>query len=206
MSIAIGCSGGGGSAGASDSCGKLEPCGGSVVGSWKLTDGCANSAALDSEFASSTCPTATASLGSVSSSGTLTFNADMTYTMTNAAIDATLDIGLPSTCLSGASCAELGSALSAEGLTGSCTGSSSCACSATQTSFVSPSGTNDDTGTYTLSGQTIVLTSSDANADTMTMDYCVQGTFLHIVSLDTTMNTGPMGQATIDTDIVATKE
>lgn len=203
----VGCKGGGAGGAASDSCGQVEPCGGNVVGTWKLSDACANSAALQSELSSTSCPNMTASLSGVSPSGSITFNSNMTYSIASAAIDVSLDIGVPAGCLNGESCAEVGAALAEELAGSSCSGTSSCTCNASETSYLSPSSTSSDSGTYTISGETIILTSSDANADTSTMDYCVQGgDLLHFITVDTTMNTGPMGQATIDSDIVATKQ
>jgi len=194
---------GGGGAG-SDSCGQVEPCGGNIVGTWKLSDACANSAALNSDLSSTTCPSATATLAGVTPTGSITFNSNMTYTITSAAINVSLDIGIPASCLNGETCAEVSAALQADVAGSSCAGTSSCTCNATETSYLSPSSTNSDSGTYMISGETVILTSSDANADTSTMDYCVQGSDLHFVTIDTTMNTGPMGQATIDSDVVAT--
>ncbi|HXX69504.1 MAG TPA: hypothetical protein VEK07_20135 [Polyangiaceae bacterium] len=202
----VGCKGSSGGGAGSDSCGQVEPCGGNIVGTWKLSDACANSAALDSEVSSTSCPNTTASLASVTPTGSITFNSNMTYTITAAAIDVSLDIGIPAACLNGGSCAEVSAALQSELAGSSCSGTSSCTCNATETSYLSPSSTNDDSGTYTISGETVILTSSDANGDTSTMDYCVQGNDLHFVAIDTTMNTGPMGQATIDSDVVATKQ
>jgi hypothetical protein len=50
-----------------------------------------------------------------------------------------------------------------------------------------------------------VVTTS-ASAGTSTVPYCVQGTTIHFLQIDTTMNMGPMGQATIDQDVIATKQ
>jgi hypothetical protein len=36
--------------------------------------------------------------------------------------------------------------------------------------------------------------------------YCVQGAALHLITVDATMNTGPMGQATIVKDVVGQRQ
>ena len=56
-------------------------------------------------------------------------------------------------------------------------------------------------GTYTVTGGSLTTTSAVGTAATVVT--CVQGSQLHIVSLDTTMSTGPMGGATITADVVA---
>ena len=75
------------------------------------------------------------------------------------------------------------------------TGTSTCVCPFT---YQNPM---NDTGTYTAIGNTLVLTSA-ASGSTTTHDYCVQGSTLHLIDVDTTLNTGPMGLATIDDDTV----
>ena len=194
-----------GCGGSSGSCGKVEPCGGSLVGSWNVTGACVNSAALMSSLGSdfsTFCPTATVSGASATASGSLTFNADMTYSA-NLTQGSTVAITIPATCLSGASCAVLTAAIQAQNDPAlqsiSCTGTGSCTC----TGVMAPMTTNES-GTYTTSGTVATLTSSTGT--TTVGDYCVQANELHLVTVDTTTNMGPMGQATIDEDIVAAKK
>jgi hypothetical protein len=200
----LSCGGGGG--GGNGTCGQVEACGGSVVGTWKAGAACANSAFLTMSFEQGlmgVCPTATISNVSVSQSGTLTFNADMTY---SASIDDTysFNFAIPSSCnTSGASCGTLATyiELASPGTTVGCLGTGSCSC------HVSMSQPQSDTGTYAISpaGESIAINST-SNATTSNADFCVQGNTLHLLQIDDTTNMGPMGQATIDTDETFTKQ
>jgi hypothetical protein len=51
----------------------------------------------------------------------------------------------------------------------------------------------------------ITLTAS-GDGRSMPQSYCVQGNTLHILDVDTTMNMGPMGQATIVDDATYIKQ
>jgi hypothetical protein len=189
-------------------CGQVEPCGGDLVGTWDLTGGCVNQTALSASVASMVngCSGLTVAVSGFMISGSITFNADMSYSTAGAMESFMFTETLPASCIGGLSCALLSSQLSSmlqanpqPGITFiSCTGSSSCACSFD--AQVAPTG---EAGTYTISGHTVTTMPTAASASAT--DYCVQGTQLHVISLDTTMHTGPMGQATIDADIVANK-
>jgi hypothetical protein len=194
--------------GAAGSCGKVSPCGGSIVGTWKIQDACANSASAP--LADMECSGETLQIGSLNASGTVTFNADMTYTVSvNESFSETLNT--PTTCLTmgGAtvSCSDLSATASAAamGLDGgmtkaSCaTAGSNCACTITASNEV-----DNETGTYTLSGNTFTTTPTGSMSSSMSSStgYCVQGNTLHVISMmmATGTSTGPSG------DIVATKE
>jgi hypothetical protein len=189
---------GGSSGGSAGSCLQVEPCGGNLVGSWSLSNACINSAAISMQFAG-VCPTAAVTAAHVTASGSLMFNADMTYsTMLNEG--GTFSVSVPASCINGGSCTLLGAALqdpSFQSVT--CTGSTTCVCNV----VLAPMITNE-TGTYTTSGTAAMLTTSTGTTDGG--DYCVQGNELHLVTVDRTMNMGPMGQATINEDIVAIKK
>jgi hypothetical protein len=190
----------GGSSGGGGSCGQVEPCGGSVVGTWKASSACLSSAAFAADTSGSYCPTATFSNVSATQTGSYVFDSS-TYTINiSAQVSATYTV--PASCnSSGTSCADLGAYLQAyiQGSTITCTGSGTCTCH-----LVFPA-TDSETGTYTSSGSVLTLT-SDADGSTSTQSYCVQGSTLHLVDVDTTMNMGPMGQATIDDDATYTKQ
>ena len=69
--------GGGGAGGVS--CPNVTPCGGDVVGTWTVTSSCLNVAgALDLTVAGASCPSAPVT-GSLQVTGTLTANANGTY-------------------------------------------------------------------------------------------------------------------------------
>jgi hypothetical protein len=209
LASALGCGGGGGlmlpGAGtgtggqpaSSPTCAKVQPCGGSVVGTWKLTSTCVGDGVVD---ASSICPAATGSIDMISGTGTVTYAADGTYqTMGRLALDVTLTI--PTACFGpGETCATLGAMLAQQAQipAASCTTSgASCAC---RISTVQGA----ETGTWQTSGTTLTLT--PMGGDVSNDDYCVQGNELHDIALDTTMPLGAMGAMRIAGDLVYTKQ
>jgi hypothetical protein len=200
----FGCGSGGGG-----SCGQVEPCGANLVGNWTVSGACLNAAkvmqiGVDDGFID-ICATSTVTNGRHDVSGTFMFNADMTY---SASLSVTIGFtwNVPTACLQGATCSAFNAALQTalqqnpDPAIGSiiCTGASTCACA-----FTSPIMPDQETGTYTTSGTAYTTVASDGT--TTRGDYCVQGNTVHFPEVDTTMNMGPMGQATIDADVVATK-
>ncbi|MGA7124463.1 MAG: hypothetical protein WBY94_30455 [Polyangiaceae bacterium] len=197
-------SGGSNGAGGADHCGSVPACGGSnVVGTWKIVDACESASP---GTASASCPGETVQVSSVSAAGTITLNADMTYS-SSVSTSATVVLSIPMSCISSGgvtiTCDQLGmaaSALDGGDITSCTTSGSNCNCSA---SASSP--TTSDSGTYSISGTTVTITS--ANGGTASMEgYCVQGNTLHILSLSSTMSAGAMGMATITSDIVAQRQ
>jgi hypothetical protein len=188
------------------SCGKIEPCGGTLLGTWNASGACVNSMALMTAYApafAGFCPTTTVTSPKLTVSGSLTFNADMTYSVMLME-DVTFSINVPMSCLSGGTCAALSTALQGMTLDPSiqsitCAGTTTCACN----TVLTPTNANE-TGTYSTSGTAAMLINSAGTNDGG--DYCVQGNQLHLLTVDRMMNMGPMGQATINEDIVATKK
>ena len=76
-----------------------------------------------------------------------------------------------------------------------CTGSSSCACAITAAMDLTNS-----SGTYVTAGTVLSLTPGDGTAGD-SGDYCVKGSSLHLLSIDTTM-----AMAKVVSDIVFTKQ
>jgi hypothetical protein len=195
LALAASTAGCGGDSGA---CG-VQPCGGDPVGNWHATSACADAAELNMAALASVmgfCATASVSGFSVRPSGTFNIAADMTYSL-NMTMDMTVSMNIPSSCLMGASCAVLSAALQTEVGTGgvtaaTCTGSSSCTCTVTGAT------TDASTGTYTTAGTEMMLMDSDGSTDGG--PYCVQGSTLHLLTVDTTM-----AMAKIQSDIVLTK-
>jgi hypothetical protein len=184
----------------SGSCGNVEPCGGSLVGTWNVTSECINSMVLAPET-QAICATATLTDVSITPSGSLTFGADMTYTLSGSTT-VVLKWNVPASCLAGETCDYFASMFQDQlpaGATFTCTGSTSCICTE---AALAP---NDDHGTYGTTGSNVVVTSA-VSSQTTTTGYCVQGSTLHIVTVDATMNGGPMGAATINKDVVAAKQ
>lgn len=196
---------GGSDSGGAASCGMLEPCGGDLVGTWKASGGCVNNAAVTMSFlegSNGACPTATATATITNSSGTAQFKADQTYAVTAFVSSALVTMNFPGECLNGKTCADVQTSLRANPGTASatCTGTGSCQCT-----LQMQSDSTTETGTYAISGTSVVTTPSDGSAPG-TIPYCVSGKTLHLLEIDTTMNMGPMGQATIDQDLLATKQ
>ncbi|HXU00602.1 MAG TPA: hypothetical protein VN903_06395 [Polyangia bacterium] len=188
--------------GALASCGKVQPCGGDVVGSWTINGECVDTSSITMQV-SGACPGVSIDASGIRITGNATFNADMTYTM-NEMISASISESIPASCLRmngvTVTCAQLDQAIQQEltkqpGVFQSahCSGLGSCTC----TLVLNPQ-TMNETGTYTTSGMSIALNGS-------TSEYCVQGNQLHLISLNTTMPMGPMGQANITADIVLTR-
>ena len=100
--LLAGC-GGSSSGGGGETCGKVSPCGGSLVGTWTVAALCESV----SNFTGGTeCPGATLDESQIVSSGTLVFNADMTFT-TTVSTGGTRRFNLALACAAGAgSCDE----------------------------------------------------------------------------------------------------
>ena len=179
------------------SCGKVQACGGDVTGTWKVAGACGDEGVMSV----SSCPAATGT-ASETWSGTLTFNADMTYT-TSLTVSGTATTNYPQSCLTAGgttvSCAQLGQGLEMEIManpgmfqSAHCTGAASCVCT-----FMVSSQPMIDSGTYTISG-TELATSGTVGS----RPYCVKGNDLHLLTTTTTMAGGPI---TISSDLVATR-
>ncbi|MGH7272206.1 MAG: hypothetical protein ACREJ3_17390 [Polyangiaceae bacterium] len=198
----VGCSSSSGSSG--DSCGKVSACGGSLVGTWKIIDACQTGAA--GSGTTSACPGETSSLSEMAS-GTLTFNADMTYSG-SATISVSDTLSIPASCLTSngvtISCAAFGSFVNSgagdSGVSNTCNSvGSTCSCA------ISSSTQNvAEMGTYTTSGNTFTDTPTNGSGSlTMgTSSYCVSGATLHIIG--TAMSGANAGMPA--SDIVAVKQ
>jgi hypothetical protein len=191
-------------------CGKVQPCGGDVVGDWKFVAVCqsvSNEAATAANFAAnaanSWCVGQTLVGQSPAVSGSFSFDAAGSYALTLVS-GGTIDISLPASCLAGLTCDDTSAGLQSQIDDGAfqmphvtsiaCSGSSSCVCRAT---IEAP---HPETGTYTISGN--VLNLSPSGAAPRNQSYCIEGTTLHLV--DT--STGATRQTEIATDYVAIKQ
>jgi hypothetical protein len=196
----------------------VEPCGGDVRGTWKLTTACLNlpdaGQALTTTINGQPCPGVTAANVDYSVEGALTFNSNATFEETLSLVAATATVSVPLSCFPGVTCAELGAQLAQDAGTGgssvSCTGTSTCVCTVNAIA-IGDGGTASafsGTGTYSTSGNTLTLTTStDAGGIAQSSDsYCVAGRELHLIGLSTTMNMGTMGSMSIQSDLVAVKE
>lgn len=193
----------GGGSSTSSSCGSFTACGGSVVGTWKISNLCMGQADAGVSNGDASACSGTPTNVSATYGGTLTFASDGTYTV-SLTTAGSASFTYSSSCLSsmGMTCTQIDSLLkslgtSDAGVSGSCASASSggCACSETLNSTMSP-----ETGNYTTSGSTITMQSSTSTSTSTTADlsdYCVQGNTLMIRASSTTS-----GQSAL---LVATK-
>lgn len=191
---------GGSSDNGGGNCSNVSPCGGNVVGTWKITNVCASG--MLSNSLGSVCPGASEQVGSINASGTATFNSDGTYS-TSTTASASVTLTIPNSCLSQSgvtiSCGAIGSSLANPdaGTSGSCASNgSNCDCTVASSPMSSSSA-----GMYTTSGTTITTTPTGNSSSSN--DYCVQGNTLYLLS-----NAGPDAGATGGTmeTIVLTKQ
>jgi hypothetical protein len=199
----LGCGGGNGDGsfdvGGPTSCGLVQPCGGSPVGTWTVTTGCITGIGIKDATSGATCTGESLSVTNINESGILVFNADMTYSFVGLSEQASYHVNVPQSCVGG-TCSDAALALQGTGefSSASCTGSSLCSCNAVQTPI-----TDTENGTYTLAGNTIMTTSTTGG--TSLLDYCVQGSYIHLI-VTSTMSMGAMGQAAIDEDTIGLKQ
>ena len=151
-------------------CGTFTACGGSIVGTWKVSSLC-----LDAPQGYPSCPGFQHS-GQLQYSGTITFSSSGTY-ISALTRSGTLVSTYPTTCLAGSTCSQLSSSLFQPdaGYAGSCSSNAdACVCSATY------AGPEDEQGTYTIDGSSIVMSSASWGGDQG--QYCVQGNQLTVRS------------------------
>jgi hypothetical protein len=182
------------------SCGKVQPCGGDVVGTYTIATACYGNATMDMPVIEG-CPQATASVTSLGVSGSASFNADRTYAVSETIMGSasqtipasclTMD-GLTLTCMQLDQLFQQLAAENPEIQSIRCSGSSSCTCTFTLAPM-----TITESGTYTTSGTTLTLT--DTAGGVSSSSYCVQGDELHLLSVDMTM---PMGTIQADTVLI----
>ncbi|MDB4980090.1 MAG: hypothetical protein JWM82_842 [Myxococcales bacterium] len=198
VTVSLSCGGG------SVSCDGTQPCGGDPTGTWSFVSDCE----APSMGFSNTCPTATVSASGVSISGMISFNADKSYSVSQA-FKANVSVSLPASCLTQGgvtvSCAQLTTVLQGEIANGtapyktiSCSGSGGCTCLATVDDI------NDDSGTWSSAGTVITLGSAAGSSDGGS--YCVKGNEIHLLTLSTSVNMGAMGTARIQSDVVGRKQ
>jgi hypothetical protein len=169
--MASGCSGSTSSGGGGPNCSSFTACGGSVVGTWSFSKACLNG--ITNPLAQY-CPSSTFSL-SDTISGSFTFQANNMYSTTMTSDMVAEDLGVPTSCLNGQTCAQLQTNIQMA-LT---SGTASCASSATGCSCLvtNSTSTTSENGTYATSGDTITLTPANGTPGSPTQ-YCVQGNTL----------------------------
>lgn len=209
--VAAGVAGCGGAGGQTrGSCGKVEPCGGDVVGNWKSAGSCFDPAAVLTQLGDRlavACPTgATMTVTSSTLNRTIssTFAAEGTYAGMSATT-GTVGFDVPRACLGGRTCAELDPAFAPLIQPGvifdaaSCTGDTTCACS-----FMQNLG-DTQSGTYTVSGTVLETMPSTASVPTPT-NYCVSGNLMHFINIDPAGPPGSSPPPTVISDVLLERE
>jgi hypothetical protein len=168
---------GGAGAASSDECTPIAACGGNLVGTWHVQQGCFPALAPSV----STCSSAVVTLSAVSLSGTLTYNAD--NTMKSALQGSFTEAAqFPNPCYTQTQCNDFPAAADAEpgvsGATCSYDATTGCACS------LMDSLGSTSTGTYQVAG-TNVTTTTDGHPSPPEIDnFCVSGNTLTLQSTD----------------------
>ena len=186
--------------GDTDACGDFAGCGGDVVGEWKADSVC-GSGSIAIENCSAKVPM---DLSGLTTSGSMTFNADRTYRSTMA-FGGSMTMHWPKACLTimgvTLTCAQLNAALNEAMMAEPdpdiasiiCSDESQgCACKATfRTSSAA------ETGRYSLSGNAITTTPDGPGSAPETSQYCVQGQTLKVQFLPVDMNDDLRGGMTL---------
>jgi collagen type VII alpha len=156
----------------------FTPCGGDVTGTWTIASDCI----LISVDADAGCAGETGTVAVQSGAQTITFSAGA-YSLSAAQGTSSETLTIPIACLSVAGL-DAGTLCDEEslifeqadgGTTGSCMlSASSCTCSGTTTSS-----SDAASGTYVLSGNTVMINPADGGAATAG-SYCVQGNTLYV--------------------------
>ncbi len=191
----VGCGGssGGTPGGQVGNCMPVAPCGGNLVGTWKIVDSCSAGTASPNP----SCPGETTQVSSLSVSGTYTFNGDGTYSA-SLSETAAETITIPTSCLSTstipATCDQLSMSLtgpistSDDAGTGSTTGMCTTASGSCNCAFRLSVSSAMDTGTYATSGDTVRL-----NESSISETYCVSGSALYLLGVVTDAGTSATG-------------
>jgi hypothetical protein len=194
--LVTGC--GGSSYHAPPSCLQAQPCGGDVTGTWSFLGGCSNLAATNAD-AQMACPGASVAGLGVTLTGSVTFNADLSYTASNWHETFSAVENVPLSCASGAtSCSSLSQSTSGSMSTinTNCSGTSTCACR-----VVGAGNVASDAGTFNLSGTQINMTGPMTSGN---FAYCVEADLLHLMQQSTTLDSS--GQPLLLSDLVAQRK
>jgi len=161
-------------------CTAFSACGGNVVGTWTISTLCGPGVMQTQAITGCTGGTGTIT---ISTTGSLVFGADLSYTVMTTTSGTAVE-KLPKSCFAGTTCAQVQDALLMQGAFsgGTCTDDgTNCNCNLTLAPMP-----NTETGTYTISGSTISTTPTTAGAAPGTSQFCVSGNQLSVASTDTT--------------------
>jgi hypothetical protein len=171
-----GCSSSSSSSNAAATCGKVAPCGGNLVGTWKFVAECDGADSQQNHCAGGTTAQDLETVTqSVIVSGTVTFNADMTYSIAKDTSD-TITVMEPAECLGFAeTCDQLARTMGPPELVTCADAGNGCKCTQHPGDVTSYS-----TGSYTVVREQ-VLSTSGSSGSALGYNYCVQGDTLHLL-------------------------
>ena len=198
----FGCSGTSSTTVTKGDCGAVEPCGGDVVGIWTIQQSCESETSAP-DF----CAQATMDTSGLVFSGTLTYDADLTYSA-SVKQSGTLSVTLPSPCLTingvTLTCQQLASKFTAN-LSSAIVGTVTCSAVGTGCgcAFTAQPQTAEKSGTYKLSGTSIVTSPPIGTA--AGDPYCINGGRLHLLTVSAPTTVADAGGAVITSDIVASQ-
>ena len=170
--------------GSSASCMQVSPCGGDLVGTWRIVQSCVTATAD-----LTTCAGATTQVDFVIG-GSVTYDADGTYSSTPTAGAATYHEHFPPGCMPyGLTCDQLGHTLADGGAmtTGTCSTDSTGACDCVGQE---PEKASNEAGTYVISSSTVTSTH---DGGTSSGGYCVRGNMLYVIAEPGDGALNPMG-------------
>jgi hypothetical protein len=174
-------------------CGMVDPCGGDVTGTWKVLGGCTDALYWAGIL---TCPLNTPEeLVGLGYTGTVTFNADMTYSSNIVSVGGDPTFSVPAACLPlNVACAQV-----LPGCTGPMGGPCTCPAPGAGASAVQGS------GVYSFQANQIVF-SPQPNYTIAGTVYCVQGDTLHLETNATIIQYDGTRISPVTSDIVAQKQ
>ena len=199
------CDGSGGVNGGAK-CTNTAACGGDLTGTWKITSTCLS---IDpSSLGMTDCPGETLNVTDLKETGTVTFNADKTYSSMTS-VSGSFVIGLPKACLTQqgvtVTCSQLNQVIQQNAQPGdptfACTDAGGGGCNCTVTL---PSTPSQETGSYSTTTAGVLTQSPTANGTADQSDYCVKGQTLTVSPHADA--TAMMGQPGITGTITATKQ
>jgi hypothetical protein len=167
--------------GGSGTCGNTAACGGDIVGTWTISSTCVSVTAMTAMMPGGSCPGITVGSSSLDIKGSITYNADLTYSSSTTTTGSLVE-NIPASCLVSQgitlTCTQLNQVFAAMGATSpfqsfNCVGSSGCSCTVVLKNQASTA-----TGTYSTTAAGALTLMNSASATPSVDDYCVNGSTL----------------------------
>jgi hypothetical protein len=175
MLVLAGCGGGGSAPPAS--CLQVQPCGGDLVGTWDFVGACVAEPSVITAAAPRPCTGFALNGVGFATAGSISFNADLTYTARRWNTSSATNYAEPLTCAGSEDCAALNRDVRVSNgsyLKTMCAGTSVCTCADTSLEVI------DESGTYMTAGAELQLAGP---LTTRNRTYCVSGAELHVVEV-----------------------